>query len=151
MPVPPARDWHAELRALLGWRRILNRLRAVLRSAVITFVVLTLTLWLMPGVASADVLDTLGLVLLVAGVGAVLRPLLLVGITALGGWGAMLLGAMRPGDGDHRGARAGSGEPDQQPAHHWWWRRSWPWSSPRSWTGWPTAAPTTRSSGRPGG
>jgi hypothetical protein len=82
------------VRALLGWRRILNRLRAVLRSAVTTFVVLTVTLWLMPGVASADVLDTLGLVLLVAGVGAVLRPLLLAGVTALGGWGAMLLGVM---------------------------------------------------------
>ena len=79
---------------LLGWRRILTRLRAVVRSAVTTFVVLTVTLWLMPGVASADILDTLGLVLLVAGVGAVLRPLLLAGVTALGGWAAMLLGVM---------------------------------------------------------
>jgi hypothetical protein len=79
---------------LLSWPRILNRLRAVLRSAVVTFVVLTLTLWLMPGVASTDVIDTLGLVLLVAAVGAVLRPLLLVGVTALGGWGAMLLGVV---------------------------------------------------------
>jgi Type I phosphodiesterase / nucleotide pyrophosphatase len=94
VPVPVARDWRAEVRALLSGRRILNRLRAVLRSAVTTFVVLTVTLWLMPGVASADVLDTLGLVLLVAGVGAVLRPLLLAGVTALGGWGAMLLGVM---------------------------------------------------------
>jgi hypothetical protein len=84
----------AELRALLSWRRILNRTRAVLRSALVTFVVLTATLWLMPGVASADIVDTLGLVLLVAGVGAVLRPLLLVGIVALGGWGAMLLGVV---------------------------------------------------------
>jgi len=79
---------------LLAWPRVLNRLRAVVRSAVTTFVVLTVTLWLMPGVASADVFDTLGLVLLVAGVGAVLRPLLLAGVTALGGWGAMLLGVM---------------------------------------------------------
>jgi hypothetical protein len=94
VPVPRARDWRGEVRALLGWRRILNRLRAVLRSALTTFVVLTVTLWLMPGVASADVLDTLGLVVLVAGVGAVLRPLLLAGVTALGGWGAMLLGVM---------------------------------------------------------
>jgi hypothetical protein len=86
------RVWRAELRALLSWRRIVNRMRAVIRSATVTFVVLTLTLWLMPGVASADVLDTLGLVLWVAGVGAVLRPLLLAGVTALGGWGAMLLG-----------------------------------------------------------
>ncbi|WP_374238270.1 alkaline phosphatase family protein [Actinoplanes sp. DH11] len=69
-------------------------MRAVLRSALTTFVVLTLTLWLMPGVASTDILDILGLVVLVAAVGAVLRPLLLLGITALGGWGAMLLGVV---------------------------------------------------------
>ncbi|MGK5680534.1 alkaline phosphatase family protein [Actinoplanes sp. URMC 104] len=91
---PAVRSWKAELRALLGWRRILTRLRAVLRSALVTFVVLTLTLWLMPGVESNDIVDTLGLVAIVAGVGAVLRPLLLVGIVALGGWGAMLLGVV---------------------------------------------------------
>ncbi|WP_250002397.1 alkaline phosphatase family protein [Actinoplanes sp. M2I2] len=91
---PAARSWRAELRVLLSWRRILNRLRAVLRSALVTFVVLTLTLWLMPGVESNDVVDTLGLVVLVAGVGAVLRPLLLAGVVALGGWGAMLLGVL---------------------------------------------------------
>jgi hypothetical protein len=89
---PIVRDRGAQVRALLSWRRILSRSRAVLRSALVTFVVLTATLWLMPGVASSDVVDTLGLVLLVAAVGAVLRPLLLVGIVALGGWGAMLLG-----------------------------------------------------------
>jgi hypothetical protein len=94
VPVPLERDWRAELRALLSWRRILNRLRAVVRSALTTFVVLTLTLWLMPGVASRDIVDTLGLVVLIAAVGAVLRPLLLAGVTALGGWGAMLLGVM---------------------------------------------------------
>ncbi|MCU7731060.1 phage holin family protein [Actinoplanes sp. KI2] len=91
-PIVPDRG--LELRALLSWRRILSRLRAVLRSALVTFVVLTGTLWLMPGVASSDVVDTLGLVLLVAAVGAVLRPLLLVGIVALGGWGAMLFGVI---------------------------------------------------------
>ncbi|HET6530091.1 MAG TPA: alkaline phosphatase family protein [Actinoplanes sp.] len=90
----PARNWRGDLRALFGRRRILNRLRAVLRSALVTFTVLTLTLWLMPGVASADIIDTLGLVVLVAATGAVLRPLLLVGITALGGWGAMLFGVV---------------------------------------------------------
>jgi hypothetical protein len=93
-PAPTTPNRGAELRALLSWRRILNRLRAVLRSAVVTFVVLTATLWLMPGVASDDVVDTLGLVLVVAAVGAVLRPLLLAGVVALGGWGAMLLGVV---------------------------------------------------------
>ncbi|GIE81089.1 membrane protein [Actinoplanes philippinensis] len=77
-----------------GVRALLRRARAVLRSALTTFVVLTLTLWLMPGVAASDIVDTLGLVVLVAVVGAVLRPLLLVGITALGGWAAMLLGVV---------------------------------------------------------
>lgn len=91
-PVPPTRGWRAELRALFRWQRVLKRTRAVLRSALVTFVVLTVTLWLMPGVASTDVVNTLGLVVLVAAVGAVLRPLLLAGIVALGGWGAMLLG-----------------------------------------------------------
>ncbi|MBB4695629.1 alkaline phosphatase family protein [Paractinoplanes abujensis] len=91
---PLLRSWRAELRALLSWRRILNRLQAVLRSALVTFVVLTVTLWLMPGVESNDIVDTLGLVAIVAGVGAVLRPLLLLGVTALGGWGAMLLGVI---------------------------------------------------------
>ncbi|WP_045740625.1 alkaline phosphatase family protein [Actinoplanes rectilineatus] len=76
------------------WRWVLNRTRAVLRSALTTFVVLTLTLWLMPGVEGTDILDVLGLVVLVAVVGAVLRPLLLLGVTALGGWGAMLLGVV---------------------------------------------------------
>jgi hypothetical protein len=93
-PAPTTRDVRAELRVLFSSRRILNRMRAVLRSAVVTFVVLTATLWLMPGVDSTDVVGTLGLVLVVAAVGAVLRPLLLVGIVALGGWGAMLLGVV---------------------------------------------------------
>ncbi|RAK32001.1 type I phosphodiesterase/nucleotide pyrophosphatase [Actinoplanes lutulentus] len=93
-PDPYARGWRTEVRDLIAWRRVLKRMRAVLRSAVTTFVVLTLTLWLMPGVASTDLLDILGLVVMVAVVGAVLRPLLLLGITALGGWGAMLLGVV---------------------------------------------------------
>lgn len=92
MPVPGARNRRAELRALFAWPRVIDRARAVFRSALTTFVVLTFTLWLMPGVRSTDVIDTLGLVLLVAAVGAVLRPLLLAGVVALGGWGAMLLG-----------------------------------------------------------
>jgi Type I phosphodiesterase / nucleotide pyrophosphatase len=83
-----------EMRALFAWRRVVGRLRAVLRSAITTFVVVTVTLWLMPGVAGTDILDTLNLVVLVAVTGAVLRPLLLLGITALGGWGAMLFGVI---------------------------------------------------------
>jgi hypothetical protein len=93
-PVPAARDWRGEVRALFSWRRFFNRMRVVLRSALVTFLVLTATLWLLPGVESADIVETLGLVVLVAIVGAVLRPLLLVGVVALGGWGAMLLGVV---------------------------------------------------------
>lgn len=80
------------MRALFAWPRVLDRMKAVVRNGVTTFVVLTFTLWLMPGVRATDVIDTMGLVVLVAVVGAVLRPLLLAGVTALGGWGAMLLG-----------------------------------------------------------
>jgi len=76
-----------------GWRPAVARGRALLRSAVTTFLVLSLTLWLMPGVQATDVVDTLWLVLLVAAVGALLRPLLLAGVRAVGGLGAMLLGA----------------------------------------------------------
>ncbi|GAB1689129.1 alkaline phosphatase family protein [Krasilnikovia sp. M28-CT-15] len=94
VPVPATRGWVGELRALLAWRRVSHRLRRALRSALVTFVVLSLTLWLMPGVRSTDVFDTLGLVVLVAVVGAVLRPLLLAGVVAIGGWGAMLLGVV---------------------------------------------------------
>lgn len=83
-----------DLRALVAWPRVFDRLKAALRNGLITFVVLSFTLWLMPGVRSTDVVDTMGLVVLVAAVGAVLRPLLLFGVTALGGWGAMLLGVV---------------------------------------------------------
>jgi hypothetical protein len=82
------------LRAVFAWPRVVDRTRAVIRSAATTFFVLSFTLWLMPGVRSTDVLDTLGLVVVVAAVGAVLRPLLLAGVVALGGWGAMLLGVV---------------------------------------------------------
>ncbi|HET9516706.1 MAG TPA: alkaline phosphatase family protein [Actinoplanes sp.] len=91
-PGPDLRDRYGVLRAMFTWPVVLHRARAVIRNATTTFVVLTLTLWLLPGVASTDVVDTLGLVVLVAAVGAVLRPLLLAGISALGGWAAMLLG-----------------------------------------------------------
>ena len=95
MAVQPGRRSRAEdLRALVTWPRVLDRLKAALRNGLITFVVLSFTLWLMPGVRSTDVVDTMGLVVLVAAVGAVLRPLLLFGVTALGGWGAMLLGVV---------------------------------------------------------
>ncbi|WP_306207422.1 alkaline phosphatase family protein [Actinoplanes sp. RD1] len=94
MAVQPESSRRDDLRALLAWPRVLDRLKAVLRNGIITFVVLSITLWLMPGVRSTDVIDTMGLVVLVAVVGAVLRPLLLFGVTALGGWGAMLLGVV---------------------------------------------------------
>ncbi|MET8153377.1 alkaline phosphatase family protein [Actinoplanes sp. NPDC005259] len=94
VPVPAVRDRWGALRVVFAWPRVVDRARAVIRSAATTFFVLSFTLWLMPGVRSTDVLDTLGLVVLVAAVGAVLRPLLLAGVVALGGWGAMLLGVV---------------------------------------------------------
>jgi hypothetical protein len=90
--VPDVRDRYGVVRSWFTWRVVFARARAVARNGITTFVVLTATLWLLPGVASTDVVDTLGLVVLVAAVGAVLRPLLLAGISVLGGWAAMLLG-----------------------------------------------------------
>lgn len=90
-PARAQRRLAARLRASL--RPALVRGRGLLRGAVTTFAVLTLTLWLLPGVRAADVVDILWLVLLVAAVGALLRPLLVAGVRVLGGLAAMLLGA----------------------------------------------------------
>ncbi|MET7402402.1 alkaline phosphatase family protein [Dactylosporangium sp. NPDC005572] len=80
-------------RLTAAWRTGLRWLRSLVRTASITFVVLTLTLWLLPGVRSADVVDTLWLVVLVAGVGAGARLVLFPAIRFLGGLAAMILGA----------------------------------------------------------
>ncbi|WP_425567872.1 alkaline phosphatase family protein [Plantactinospora mayteni] len=90
--VPPGRVRlvRAELRA---WRPTLARLLGLLRSAVTSFVVLAGMLWLMPGVDAYGLSAVLWLVVLVACVGALLRPLLLALATVLGGLGAMVVGA----------------------------------------------------------
>ncbi|WP_238006268.1 alkaline phosphatase family protein [Dactylosporangium sp. AC04546] len=75
------------------WRPVLRTARTLLRNALITFVVLTVTLWLLPGVRSADVVDTLWLVVLVAAVGGVARLLLLAAVRIVGGLTVMVLGA----------------------------------------------------------
>ncbi|MFC0529561.1 alkaline phosphatase family protein [Phytohabitans kaempferiae] len=82
------------LRALLGWRPTLARVRALLRNAVTSFLVLAGTFWLMPGVTASGLVALLGLVVVVAVVGALLRPILLAIATILGGFGALVLGAM---------------------------------------------------------
>ncbi|WP_407567138.1 alkaline phosphatase family protein [Polymorphospora sp. A560] len=81
------------LRELRGWRPTLARLRQLVRSMVTSFLVLSGTLWLMPGVNVNGVVAMLWLVVLVAVVGALLRPLLLALATVLGGLGALLVGA----------------------------------------------------------
>ncbi|WP_371872090.1 alkaline phosphatase family protein [Phytohabitans houttuyneae] len=82
------------LRALRGWRPTMRRVRSTLRSAVTSFIVLAGTFWLLPGVTASNLAALLGLVVLVAAVGALLRPLLLAIATVLGGFGALVLGAM---------------------------------------------------------
>lgn len=82
------------LRALLGWRPTIRRVRSILRNAVTSFIVLAGTFWLLPGVTASNLVALLGLVVLVAAVGALLRPLLLALATVLGGFGALVLGAM---------------------------------------------------------
>ncbi|GGK18413.1 membrane protein [Pilimelia terevasa] len=80
------------VRVLRDWRPTIARVRSLLRGTAISFLVLSLTLWLLPGVNTRGVLSMLWLVVLVAAVGAVLRPLLLVVATVLGGYGALVVG-----------------------------------------------------------
>ncbi|MER7456663.1 phage holin family protein [Micromonospora sp. NPDC126480] len=80
------------LRVLRDYRPTVARARAVLRSTVTSFVVLATTLWLLPGVTASGVLAILWLVGLIAGIGAVLRPVLFALATALGGLGALVIG-----------------------------------------------------------
>ncbi|WSA82867.1 alkaline phosphatase family protein [Micromonospora sp. NBC_01796] len=81
------------LRELRSWRPTLARVTGLLRSAVTSFVVLAGTLWLMPGIDVNGLTAILWVVVLVAIVGALLRPLLLALATVLGGLGAMIVGA----------------------------------------------------------
>ncbi|WP_407676917.1 alkaline phosphatase family protein [Phytohabitans aurantiacus] len=81
------------LRALRGWRPTIRRVRSLVRTAVTSFIVLAGTFWLMPGVNARGLVGLLGMVVTVAAVGALLRPLLLALATVLGGFGALVLGA----------------------------------------------------------
>ncbi|WP_341720820.1 alkaline phosphatase family protein [Micromonospora sp. FIMYZ51] len=80
------------LRVLRGYRPTIARLRTLVRSMVTSFVVLSATFWLLPGVTTTSLVGLLWLVVLVSAVGAVLRPLLLALATALGGLGALTIG-----------------------------------------------------------
>ncbi|MGC5031285.1 alkaline phosphatase family protein [Micromonospora sp. DT229] len=81
------------LRLLRDYHRpTLARMRALLRSMTTSFVVLSATFWLLPGVNTTGLVGLLWLVCLVTAVGAVLRPLLLALATALGGLGALAIG-----------------------------------------------------------
>ncbi|HWG98981.1 MAG TPA: phage holin family protein [Pilimelia sp.] len=92
---PPARRHRARLAlaALRDWRLTVARAGSLLRSGATSFVVLSATLWLLPGVNASGLVGILWLVVLVAAVGALLRPVLLALATVLGGLGALLLGA----------------------------------------------------------
>ncbi|MCW6010542.1 alkaline phosphatase family protein [Micromonospora sp. CPCC 205371] len=81
------------LRVLRGWRPTFRRVRSLVRTAVTSFIVLAGTFWLMPGVNARGLVGLLGMVVTVAAVGALLRPLLLALATVLGGFGALVLGA----------------------------------------------------------
>jgi hypothetical protein len=80
------------VRALRDWRLTVAWVRSLARSAATSFAVLAATLWLLPGVDSSGLVSMLWLVVLVAGVGTLLRPLLLACASVLGGYGALLLG-----------------------------------------------------------
>ncbi|MEU5549709.1 phage holin family protein [Micromonospora sp. NPDC047793] len=80
------------LRVLRDYRPTFARVRALVRSMVTSFLVLSTTFWLLPGVTISGLVGLLWLVALVTGVGAVLRPVLLALATALGGLGALTIG-----------------------------------------------------------
>lgn len=86
------RPVRAGLRVVRDYRPTLARLRSLLRSVITSFVVLSVTLWLLPGVTASGVIATLWLVGLIAAIGAVLRPLLFALATVLGGLGALAIG-----------------------------------------------------------
>ncbi|MFI7024072.1 alkaline phosphatase family protein [Micromonospora sp. NPDC049900] len=80
------------LRVLRDYRPTFARVRALVRSMAASFLVLSVTFWLLPGVTISGLVGLLWLVALVTGVGAVLRPVLLALATALGGLGALTIG-----------------------------------------------------------
>jgi hypothetical protein len=80
-------------RILRQWRPTRPRVIALLRSVITSFVVLSVTLWLAPGVDSEGLVGILWLVAVVAAVGMLLRPPLLALATVLGGFSALALGA----------------------------------------------------------
>src|SRR4051812_25481399 len=82
----PIARFRAGMRLIRDWRWTVARVRSLLRALVTSFVVLTATLWLAPGIDANGVTSMLGLVVVVSIVGTLLRPLLLVLATVLGGW-----------------------------------------------------------------
>ncbi|MEV4759245.1 alkaline phosphatase family protein [Micromonospora sp. NPDC049559] len=90
---PPPGRGRLVLRELRAWRPTVARLGELLRSAVTSFVVLAGTLWLLPGVDANGLTAVLWVVVLVACVGALLRPLLLALATVLGGLAVLIMGA----------------------------------------------------------
>ncbi|HWB37029.1 MAG TPA: hypothetical protein VHA75_13495, partial [Rugosimonospora sp.] len=79
---------------LRDWRLTVAWVRSLARSFLTSFVVLGVTLWLIPGIHTAGGPGPLVLlVVLVALVGMLLRPLLVALAVALGGVAALILGA----------------------------------------------------------
>jgi Uncharacterized proteins of the AP superfamily len=89
----PPRRGRLVLSELRAWRPTVARLRELVRSLVTSFLVLAGTLWLLPGVNADGVTAVLWLVVLVACVGALLRPLLLALASVLGGLAVLIMGA----------------------------------------------------------
>jgi hypothetical protein len=91
-PAEPNGRFRVGVQVLREWRPTLGWIRSLLRSAATSFVVLALALWLMPGITSGGLLAMLWLVVLVAAVGALLRPLFVAFAIILGGLGGLAVG-----------------------------------------------------------
>jgi uncharacterized membrane protein YvlD (DUF360 family) len=69
---------------LRGWRPTPARLGSLLSSGIVTFLALAVTVWLLPGVSVSGPQSLLTLVVVLAVVGAVLRPVLTALAVAIG-------------------------------------------------------------------
>ncbi|MGI8667912.1 MAG: alkaline phosphatase family protein [Jatrophihabitans sp.] len=81
-------------RLVSSWRPTGSRLRGLVRSMTTSYLALGITLYILPGRQSAGPLAVLGLVIVVAAVGVLLRPVLLGLAVVLGSFGLLLIGVL---------------------------------------------------------
>ncbi|SDI96070.1 Type I phosphodiesterase / nucleotide pyrophosphatase [Frankineae bacterium MT45] len=76
------------------WRPTGRQLRALLRSIITSYIALGIALYVLPGEQATGPIPVLTLAILVAGIGVLLRPLLLTLAVLLGSFGLLLVGIL---------------------------------------------------------